>query len=201
MKIIELTAQNFSEYGREIAELHLNSYSKQHLTANFSVEKLEEYYRYLVEASELSIVSLDYSGNSNKPVLGFIVAGRTISRGVVQFLDSHRLYVLSVMLKNPVFIFEKIFSKLTAKFQKGNPSDAKFRLLSIAVKSDIQSHGIGHQMVEFFENTLIYRGISCYGLSVKSENIRAIKFYEKYGFVLEKEISGSKYFRKDLNTP
>jgi hypothetical protein len=35
MKIIELTAHNFSEFGKVIAQVHLAAYSKKHLTANF----------------------------------------------------------------------------------------------------------------------------------------------------------------------
>jgi ribosomal protein S18 acetylase RimI-like enzyme len=102
------------------------------------------------------------------------------------------------MLKHPIFIFQKFHAKLISRFRNAT-SEAKFRLLSIAVRSDAQSRGIGRKMLDAFEETLNSRGIVCYGLSVRGDNRKAISFYEKNGFFLEKEFPESKYYQKRLN--
>jgi ribosomal protein S18 acetylase RimI-like enzyme len=48
------------------------------------------------------------------------------------------------------------------------------------------------------EARLRKRGIERYGLSVLAKNTRAVAFYRRHGFSLEKEELGSAYFCKQL---
>lgn len=190
--IIELNNDNVDQYVEGIALVHMGAYHSDHLTANFSLQKLGEYYKDLVNASDLSIVALDDCMN----VAGFIVAGENVGSGVSKFLNKNRLYVLSVLLLHPPLFFNKIKHLIARKFRKTTESSAKFRLLSIAVSANTQSKGVGGKMIEYFENVLRSRSIDKYGLSVKLSNSRAIKFYEDKKFIREKDYLGSAYYCK-----
>lgn len=202
MKIIELTKENYSRFAREIAGIHKSAYSSHHMTAHFSQAMLEEYYRCLVNESDLCILALDGSENNegrlNARVIGFIVAGAAVSKGVASFLRSNRFYVFSLMLKNPMFLWKKITSLFLTRLIREKPSAAKFRLLSIGVFGSYQSAGVGKAMVSFFEDELRKSGVDSYGLSVRTENERAISFYQKNGFKFERIFVGSAYFTKFL---
>ena len=202
MKLLKLN-NNISDYSRKIAEIHKSAYSKNHFTSCFSQEKLEEYYACLVEASDLSVIAVTGEAieglkNNQDKAVGFIIAGRSVSNGVTNFIKSNRMYVFYVMLINPMFLVQKIFTQILLKFIKVTPSKAKFRLLSISVLSGSQSTGVGKAMLESFEKELLGRGVECYGLSVRAINKRAISFYERNGFELENTLLGSKYYFKSL---
>ncbi|MDI6792499.1 MAG: N-acetyltransferase [bacterium] len=202
MKIVDLSKDNYALYLQQITEVHMDAYSKKHLTANFSQEKLEEYYQCLIEASELSLICLDDSSGQNEIgsplVVGFVIAGSAVSKGVAKFLSLNRLYVLSVLLRKPRFLIEKFFVTIISRVKKSKPSATEFRLMSISVRSSFQSKGVGKIMLDCFEQGLINHGIKSYGLSVRGENVRAVAFYEKNGFKLEKVSHGSKYYFKNL---
>lgn len=202
VEFIEVTKNNFLMYGESISNVHHHAYSKKHLTSFFSEKKLIEYYQNIIEASDLSIISLDSESSvmekKEQNVLGFIIAGYHVSNGVSKFLENNKLYVLWVMIKHPTFLMQKIRSIIISRIQRPQLSQADFRLLSIAVDSNSQSHGIGKGMLKFFEEVLHGKKIDCYGLSVKNTNVRAISFYERQGFVLEREHEGAKYYMKSI---
>lgn len=64
-------------------------------------------------------------------------------------------------------------------------SKANFRLHLIAVKKDCIIKNIGRLLLDYFENELIKNEIKLYGLSVRTNNNHAIKFYEKNNFIIE----------------
>lgn len=199
MEFREVNYREYNLYASEVADIHLESYSNKHMTALFSKKKLKEYYRFLVEESELFVIAFkDGEESVSDQVLGFIVAGPNVSKGVARFLKANQHYLLWLMLKNPLFLCQKAIAIARSKLLRSKPSNANFRLLSIAVKAGKQSLGIGGGMLQFFEKILKEKGISMYGLSVRKKNHRAVLFYQKNGFILEKEISGSKYYIKEI---
>jgi ribosomal protein S18 acetylase RimI-like enzyme len=195
MEIIKLTSENFPQHARQIAAIHAGAYSTEHLTAHFPADLLKRYYSCLVNESDLSLLCLDDAGRE----AGFIIAGSTLSAGISKFIRTDRLRFFAVLLKNPIFLWQKIRALLRAKVSKQKPSLASFRLLSISVRSDCQSSGYGKAMLECFEGELMKLGILRYGLSVRSSNKRAISFYERNGFHFEKEFLGSTYFYRNIN--
>ncbi|HBI03209.1 MAG TPA: hypothetical protein DDY49_04155 [Paenibacillaceae bacterium] len=70
------------------------------------------------------------------------------------------------------------------------------RLLSIAVLPQYQGTGASKGMMSFFHNYLMEDNVNAVGLSVKKENTRAIKFYEKMGWQVEKKERNAIYFVK-----
>ncbi len=202
MIFYQMHNSDYDKFGEQFAGIHFEGYPKNHLTANFSKKKLKEYYHCLVDASDVTVIALEVDetgpeGNLDGKMLGFIIAGKEVSQGIIRFLRKNRLYVLSVMIRHPVFILEKAQSLWSSGPVKKIPSKAIFRLLSICVAPNAFP-GTGRRMLEFFEDILCSRRIKCYGLSVKKSNARAIAFYEKNGFVFEKKSAGSLYYTKEL---
>ena len=195
MKNIILNASNINEYIDQIAVIHKNAYHKNHFTSNFSSDKLEEYYIYLLNNSDLSIAYIDQENNH---CLGFIIAGKSVSKGIAQFISKNQVYLFKIMLKHPSFLLEKVYTKLYTKIKSSKPTKAKFRLLSISVDKSIHSKGIGKSMLDYFEKELLKLDIHCYGLSVRNTNTRAIKFYKKNHFIEEKQYMGSIYYYKEI---
>lgn len=194
MKIQILDKHSTDKYIHQIAEIHSQAYSSEHFTAGFSPAKLSEYNKQLILASDISIIALD-----GENLAGFILAGENISSGVRNFTDQNRLWLIFQLLKRPIIFMGKMAALIQSKVSPTKPSQAKFRLLSIAIRPSAQSKGIGARMLAFLETELAQRNIYTYGLSVKQSNIGAIRFYEQNGFTLEKSFLGSSYYVKHIN--
>ena len=196
----EINSSEYDLYASQVADIHLEAYSLKHMTAHFSKKKIEEYYRCLTENCELFIIASETREETvSGQVVGFIVAGPNISKGVDLFLKDNRYYVLWLMLRNPSFLLQKTITIVRSKILKSKPSIANFRLLSIAVRDRDQSHGVGKGMLQFFEKILKGKGVSLYGLSVRNQNHRAVSFYKRNGFLMEKEVSRTRYYIRKVN--
>lgn len=193
MEIEEITAEDAPLFIKDIAKIHALSYSGAHFSATFGEAKLEEYNSLLVRNSDLSLVALE----GVTPV-GFIISGTALSRGVQQFTRENRLFLVGRLLRHPRFLVAKIYGKLSSAFRKNGPPTVHYRLLSIATSPSAQSKGIGTALLVALEERLAARGVKRYGLSVRIDNPRAVEFYRRNGFVVEKEQLGSLYFTKEI---
>lgn len=185
--------ENVFDYVSDIASIHKSAYSEEHFSSLLDIQHLTDYYKELIFNSDISIVCTE-KGNT----LGFIISGVNISQGVSIYISVNRIYLLKLMLLNPKFILRKIISKFESLYKGTFETSCPFRLMSISVSKDHQSAGIGVKMLDFLESKLILENISRYGLSVKSENKRAIGFYKRNGFVLEGCSGNSVYLKKTL---
>jgi len=194
--IIKVDGNNISDYKRGIASVHYSAYSKNHFTSCFSEEKLEKYYQYLVESSDLSFV-LDLGDG----VEGFVISGRSVGVGVQKFIQDESKYLWTVFLKHPYFLYEKVISKLKTKFSSPDTGgiSVPFRLMSIAVNPNNQSKGVGAELIEYLEASLPNSEGGLYGLSVRKSNKRAVEFYFRHGFKVQKVTRDSQYLYKELN--
>lgn len=105
-------------------------------------------------------------------------------------------------------IFQRVFfikEAIISKFRKNIKSEERiiqnkksYRLLSIAVNPKIKGKNIAVEMEKYFCEELLKVGIEEVGLSVKKENIRAIKFYEKCEYLIEKNEKELIYYIKNL---
>lgn len=195
MEFITIDTGNVDRYLSEIADIHYGAYSKEHFTSCFDKALLEKYYKFLIVNSDLCLLAVD-----DGMVIGFIVSGYSVGRGVSQFIGENRPSVIRVFLKNPRFILEKALSIISSRIMRGknSPAIAPFRLMSITVKSGTQSRGVGSLLLNEFEQTLLARNINLYGLSVRKKNERAVSFYFRNGFEVQKETRDSLYFGKEL---
>jgi len=194
MESVILLSNSISEfYLGEIARMHYTAYSKKHFTSIFGLDKLKEYYKDLIESSDLSLFFLD-----NGVSVGFIVSGEHISKGVSIFINKNRFYILFKLLTHPRFLIEKMIDTMKTFIPKAETQVSKYRLMSIAVDSKLQSNGYGKKMLDDLENYLVKDLKKSYGLSVRKENDKAVKFYERNGFIKELETTDSYYFIKNI---
>ena len=191
IRILEKTEIN-NNMLNQIADIHREAYSNEHFTSSFSIKKLVEYNSALISASDITIVA------EEDGIIGFIIAGENIAAGVRQFTEKNRIWILGRLLQKPIHFFSKISIMIQTRLNPPKPSQAQFRLLSIATRPDTQSKGIGADMIDFLEKELLKLKINIYGLSVKSSNNRAINFYECNGFIREKVFTGSSFFIKRI---
>jgi ribosomal protein S18 acetylase RimI-like enzyme len=193
MKIEKVTTDNVYLYLDGIAKVHTSAYSKDHFTSTFNYEKLKEYNRFLINNSDLSLVAVD-----DGRVVGFVISGETVSRGVKEFTHKNRLYLIYKLMLRPDFLAAKVYGKLKSRASQSGPAVTRYRLLSIATDASAQSKGVGKQILAALEDELRGRGLANYGLSVRLDNPRAVQFYRRNGFVVEKEQPDALYFKKEL---
>ncbi|WP_165899747.1 GNAT family N-acetyltransferase [Borborobacter arsenicus] len=170
----------------------MSAYSHGHFTSTFNHEKLKEYNRLLLDNSDISLVAVE-----DGRVVGFMISGEAVSRGVKEFTRQNRLYLIYKLLLRPDFLAAKAFGKLKSMASQSGPV-TRYRLLSIATDASAQSTGVGRQILAALEDKLRERGLDSYGLSVRLDNPRAVQFYQRNGFMVEREQPGALYFRKDL---
>ena len=145
-------------------------------------------------------------------LIGFVLGGEgtELHKAITHFQANNRYEVLFECIKN-IFnlpfmkkIFSAYFNSLKARFKKTNypeyksKSDSNMRMLSIAVKKNCKGKGIGSFILNSFESQLKQSGIKKYGLSVRKQNMSAIKFYVSKGFKTYKETNTGMYYYKDI---
>ena len=194
MQIKVITEDILPTHIQSIAAIHKNAYHNDHFTSVFSIVKLEEYYNFLIKNSDLPLIAINDQGDC----IGFIISGTTVSKGIQGFIRINRMYLMGVMFRNPTFLIQKLYFKAYALFKPSRPSLAEFRLLSISVNPAFQSTGVGERMLNFFESRLATMNINSYGLSVRSNNTRAVQFYVNNDFIKEKQYLSTTYFYKDV---
>ena len=69
------------------------------------------------------------------------------------------------------------------KLQKNKEVDSDIRLLSIAVTEEKEGKGVSTSLVKNFEKGVENIGGKRYGLTVHDDNIHALNFYRKMGFI------------------
>ena len=146
------------------------------------------FYRYLIKEADLCVIAIrKKKTNRNEPVIGFIISGNNVSKGVSNFISDNRLYLLTILLRHPQFIYEMALNKLNSILNRYPKTTSQYRLASMGVLKEMQSIGIGKKMLVYFESIIAERVYKLYGLSVRKNNLRAIDFYLNNGF--NKEIS------------
>src|SRR5437016_1456375 len=188
MYIRKLTACDLEH----VVRLHRGAYAADHFTAKFSTGLLQRYYREIVQLNQYSFVALD----SRDVPVGFVIGGLNTVRAIRRFTVKHAFVLVTVLLRNPEFLGPKLLAGLG--FGAKLPPVTRARLLSIAVESGSQGRGVGNLLVDHFEEALLVDHISEYGLSVRSENVKAIRFYERHGLRLDFQKGTAKYYSKHL---
>ena len=84
------------------------------------------------------------------------------------------------------------------KINSPEPQMSSYTLLSIAVANEMKGKNIGKILLDNFEDELAKLKVEKYTLSVKKNNIPAIKFYYKNGFRLKKKNLTTMYLYKKI---
>ena len=166
--------------------LHKEIFDKSHFTSNFPSKLLARYFYKLISRNSFNYVAFD-----KNEILGYIVSGFHTAEAVQEFVSENKLAIIKVLLLHPKFLIEKVYISIFTHSRKTK----NLRLLLIGVKPNQK---IGSQLLKYFENEIYLAGIHNYGLSVRKNNMRAIDFYKKSGFIVESSTINSFSFLKDL---
>jgi len=192
----------------KVVQIHIRAFKGYFLTL-LGGKFLQIYYSHFIHKKRRYAVVATIDG---EPV-GFI-AGTSETGDFYKELYKKNFFVLFKLL---VFAFirepgvrTKILSKykhiwraLKSKLGLGRSSPASSgtvncRLLSIAVDPAFQGKHVAPVMQKYFLECLKNDGIEKVGLSVLKENERAIQFYKKTGWKVEREEPNSISFFRDL---
>jgi ribosomal protein S18 acetylase RimI-like enzyme len=180
-----------------IADIHKSAYSKDHFSSKFSKKMLIEYYGELIKINEFC-----YSArNENNEIIGFIIAGKKTGEAIRRFSQVRFFSLIWYSILTPSELVTKAKGYLEGFYARKplkTKSVNKLRLLSIATGKKYQSLGYGAEMLARFEDELRLVGAVEYGLSVRYKNHRAVKFYQKNGFLKEKITKKNIYFIKKI---
>jgi ribosomal protein S18 acetylase RimI-like enzyme len=180
----------------KMSELHLNSFDRHHFTSRFDLGLLDDYLELLIAQNKYSYVAVNEEYNS---LMGYLICGDKSDKAINIFLKNKFLEIFKVLLRNPIFIIEKIIEIMTKFYpSKGKRSNAEMRVFILAIDNKFQGKGTGYLLLDALESDLIKDKISQYGLSVRKGNKRAIDFYNKNQFQIEYENKKSIFYIKKL---
>lgn len=177
----------------KVAEIHKQEFS-DHFLGQFSQLLIRKFYFCFLNNNCIFLVS-----EERTVVSGFILGGLSseLEQSKADFLKNNKMHYMFEILLNPrVYIQALQRVSLLLKFKKENKEvldQEPVRLLSIAVADSVKGRGVARELINNFEAE-----VNCveYGLSVKLDNKRAIHFYSKNGFIIDKKLGDSLYFLK-----
>lgn len=186
----------------QIARIHKKAFP-DHFLGKFPVFVIRRFYSFFLDV--IFLVSL-----SDETPSGFVMGGRAEDISLRKNAFLHRsmgVIILGVLLSPAVWseCFFRLLQFVRIKTRRNRlaiNNNAKhepdsIRLLSIAVSPDKKGSGTAQVLLSAFEEH-IPNQITVYGLSVKKNNERAISFYKKMGFEVEKEEGQSLYLSKKI---
>jgi len=147
---------------------------------------------------------------SEDAVTGYCFSG-IFSGATTSFLKKNLFYLCLQLLRRPGLLLTRMFFKkaLTGTLlilgvnKKKNPSGKEppaYRILAIAVLPESQGSGAAKELMEHCEQAAREMGYDRIGLTVKRNNARAIRFYEKRAYRDDGSSEKSEYMsmEKDL---
>lgn len=188
----------------EIAKVHIVAFPDYFLTT-FGKELILEFYKKFYENKNIFVVA-EYDCE----IIGFILGNNSTIPRKKFFRDNFLKICIRVffqMLKGNSILWKGIISRLCfvkeafrSKIKIDDKKDIKnsYRLLSIAIFPKYRGENIAFNMENYFVLSCIENNFSEIGLSVKNNNSRAIKFYKKCGYKIEKEEKNTICFSKTI---
>lgn len=197
-----------------IVEIHKTAFKAYFLT-NLGEEFLYSYYGELLNHNE----TIAIGAYDQEKLCGFIVGMKNDKIVMKDFYYNNlgllmRSILIQLFKGNKVIwrglfarlkVAKAVFGLFVSKNVGDNSKNAisgsiaeNTRLLSIAVLPQCCGTGISEGMMSFFLDSLKEDKVNAIGLSVKRENKRAISFYQKMLWQIEREEKNTLYFIKKL---
>lgn len=191
----------------EIARININEFSDYFLTV-LGEKLVYSFYKSYYETNNILVVA-----EKNKEIIGFILGtdsslarekffkenfNKIFWKLFKEFFKGNKILWMGIS-RRLFFIKEAIIAKLHKKKNLiSQKVSSSYRLLSIAIKREERGDNVAYQMENFFCKKLLEKGIRKIGLSVIKDNERAISFYKKCGYDIEKKEDDAIYFIKDI---
>ena len=143
-------------------------------------------------SKELSTIIV-YDKNTNNEITGFAFFSTDLKYNTVFFRKN-----LLRILKFPL-IYLPLITYTCRHLFNTIKIDYSVELVQIAVESHFKGQGIALKLIQMAEKELMSRRIGSYYLQVHNNNLSAIKFYEKNGFNMVKDVKNKKIFKKEIS--
>lgn len=197
VEIREIQVENLPR----VTEIHLHAFQDRALSS-LGKEAVRRYYEWLLTGPHDAIALGAFEGQN---LIGYCFAG--LFRGALSgFLRKNRWYLILQVLSRPWLLGNSLirdriktaFKWLYTRAGRGKssspmrgdaPREKSFGVLAIAVDPFTQRKGVGQRLMEETEKIAQQRGFKKLNLSVATDNLKAISFYEKLGWrkVIEKD--------------
>lgn len=182
-----------------VAQIHKQQFSNHYL-GKFSVKLLLKFYECFFYDKDLIFIVYE----KNSKVQGFIVGGdlKKINNASSSFIKNNiPMYALEILFNPNTWVksVQKLFKIVAGNKPSEKSLDATmgYTLLSIAVSKEAQGTGAASKMIDHFDELMLPISNE-YFLSVHDTNDRAMSFYQKKGFTLERQFDGEAQFIKKL---
>ena len=199
---------------RQVNETDLPSLAKAHLrifpeyfTSHLGVQFLLHYYREFVDSAQAT----GFVAIQGGVVVGFVFGFTDSHSFHVRFYRNNFLPLVFILVRAIVRdgvvrrsigsrmgnVFLAIRSQCQASPVPGrNEARSSFqsRLISIGVAPEARGVGLAEELVNRLLEWFHDRGVQTVGLSVRSDNVRAMAFYRKTGWNYEMALGSSTYF-------
>ena len=163
-----------------LSNLHVKIFDKSYFSVYFSTPDLKKYFAKLIELNKYSYV-FEYENR----VVGYLIGGHKTQFAVDEFMRENRFKIIYYIAINPKFIFISLKKIIKKTLSNNLKSSADLRLFLIGVDPSEGKKGIGANLIKKFEEDIRADGYKLYGLYVRTNNVDAINFYNKIGFVNE----------------
>jgi|WetSurMetagenome_2_1015567.scaffolds.fasta_scaffold334748_1 ribosomal protein S18 acetylase RimI-like enzyme len=163
-----------------ISILHKKIFDKSYFTVFFEVQDLKNYFQELILLNDYK-----YVYTTDDKIVGYLIGGKKSQEAVDLFFKKNKIKIFKYMALNPHFIligFKKLFKKF---FTRQKRSKLSTRLFLFGVDPENHQKGIGDLLLKKFESKLTEDCINSYGLYVRTNNFKAIRFYQNRGFIIE----------------
>ncbi|MEH7355071.1 GNAT family N-acetyltransferase [Neobacillus drentensis] len=177
----------------QIATIHKEQF-KDHFLGHYSNKVIRKYYEPFLESCVFLV------SESEGKLNGFIMGGLSsdLDEAKSVFLANNMArYIIETLLTPSVYrqAMKRLNLLKLLKPTTGEKGKQQWRLLSIAVSENAKGTGISSKLVKEFEANIDFAE---YGLSVHTNNSRAIHFYIKNGFKKTHEKGETTFLIKDL---
>jgi ribosomal protein S18 acetylase RimI-like enzyme len=163
-----------------VSKLHVEVFDKSYFSVYYSIPDLNEYFSTLTDLNKYS-----YVAELDNKIIGYLIGGFKTQEAVDIFMRVKRKKILFYVITNPKFIMVSIIKVLKKLFSKKNKSNENLRLFLIGVDPKKKNMGVGARLIKKFEEDIFIDGHTSYGLYVRTNNLNAIDFYIKRGFIKE----------------
>ncbi len=169
---------------RIIASIHYREINKGFL-AELGENFLEKFYESIIESGTSFCVVAEVDSQ----IVGFISGCTNINAFYRDFFKSHSMQAIKILFPKILNVrrVKKIIETLLYPRKEKTLSSAE--LLTIAVRSQFHGKGIAENTFRLFVNEMKNRGVEKFRVVVGESLPRAIRFYEKIGFVFHSNIS------------
>lgn len=195
-------------------EIRLVNLSDVNAIVKFHEEQFPEYYLTQLGSSVLySYYNFFITSPKNKcflilkeeEIAGIALFVENFEEQISEFYSRYKILLSKSILKELLMMnkvvwggtFERFFTMLSNSDRQTDLP--KLTLLSLAISEKYRGQGLGKKLLAFAEEYYTFQGVDSYYLSVLSENMGAIRFYEKNGFVVLSSKDRLHYMLKYLN--